>query len=417
MYNSNICHARSKNLKNVAILNTCITGSTGKIASGLHEKLVLEGYNSYFCYGREDSSRKQGYYKIGNVINKYIHAGLAKLFGLQGIGSVIPTKLLISFFENKSIDTLFIVSPHGYYLNEKILFTYTSKRNINIVYIMIDEYAYLGNCAYSNGCEGYMDWCRNCTRRKYFSKLRFLNSPSIIFNIKQKSYQANNMIFVGPQYTIEKAKKSPLLSNKKLILLDEAVNTDLYIPQDTNKLRSELGICDDQMIILCIAPFSYKRKGCRYFVELARRFENNRKYVFVHVGFDVNPNSVNLPRNYIKIGYIKDQNTLAQYYSLGDLFVFPSVLDTMPNACLEALSAGTPLLLFNISGMPYIADNTVATFVEAGDVDSMVKVIENTSYKNEIISRKCREYALRRYDNKTYYDKLINIGENFNFMV
>ena len=405
-------------MKNVAILNTCISGSTGKIASGLHEKLILKGYNSYFCYGREDSNKKQGYYKIGNVLNKYFHAGLAKFFGLQGIGSVIPTTRLTNFFKRKSIDTLFIVSLHGYYLNERILYRCTSKMNINIIYIMIDEYAYLGNCAYSDNCEGYINECKECLRRNDYIPLKSLNSPSLVFEIKKRGYHANkNMIFVGPQYTIEKARKSPLLSNRKLILLDEAVNTDLYIPQDTNKLRLELGIKENQIVILCIAPFSYKRKGCKYFVELARRFEHNNRYVFVHVGFDVNPKKVDLPRNYIKIGYIKNQSLLAQYYSLGDLFVFPSLLDTMPNACLEALSSGTPLLIFNISGMPYIADETVATFVEAADVDSMVKVVEKTSKKTNDKSRICREYALRRYDSKIYYNKLIDLGEKFNYMV
>lgn len=399
-------------MKNIAILNTCIKGSTGKIAVGLFDKLCEKGYNTYFCYGREDGVTKNGYYKIGNVVNKYIHAGIAKFFGLQGYGSLFPTNKLLKFLHNKQVDTVYIISPHGYYLNEKKLFEYLCEENISIIYIMIDEYAYLGNCAYSNGCEGFLHSCKKCPGRKKIPTLRIINGASMVYEMKKSMYQKIKKItFAGPEYTVEQAKKSPLMDNKRLVVLDEAVNTSFYTPRDTDGLRKELGIKDEQIVLVCVAPFSYERKGCRYYVELAKRFENDERYVFVHVGFNVNPNTVDLPRNYIAIGFLDDQDKLAQYYSLGDLFVFPSLLDTMPNACLEALSAGTPLLCFNISGMPYIADETVATFVEAENVDEMERVVRNVSKKENDQIKTCRNYALQRYDNQKYFEKLISIAE------
>ena len=145
---------------------------------------------------------------------------------------------------------------------------------------------------------------------------------------------------------------------------------------------------------------------------MARKFEGDSRFSFVHVGFDLPKGTVDLPSNYIPIGFLKDQEKLAQYYSLGDLFVFPSVLDTMPNACLEALASGTPLLCFNISGMPFIADNTVATFVAPRDVNAMADVVRHTNKKTQEIINACRNYALRRYDNQLYFERLCNIAEN-----
>lgn len=401
-------------MKNVAILNTCISGSTGKIAVGLFDALVKQNRKPYFYYGREDGGIKEGFYKIGSSINKYIHAGIFKVTGLQGYGSIIPTKHLIKELEKQNIDTLFIISPHGYYINERILWEYVSNNNILVIYLMIDEYAYLGNCGYSGDCYNFLQACKSCPRFKRNVIARMINGPSISYRMKDRYYnECKRIVFVGPEYTIKRAELSPLMCGKRMEILDEAINTSFFYPRDCTDLKERLGINKDDIVCVCIAPYSYERKGCKYFVELAKRFENNDKYRFLQVGFNVNPSSVNLPSNYIPIGFLNDQELLAQYYSLGDIFVFPSLQDTMPNACLEALSSGTPLLLFNISGMPYIADETVATLVEAKNVDQMVEVINKVEKKNDKTIDTCRRYALDRYDNRSYYNKLISIAEEY----
>ena len=399
-------------MNNVAIFNTCISGSTGKIAVGLFEALEEKGKNVSFYYGREDGPVKENYIRIGNDFNKYMHAGLAKLTGLQGFGSLFPTKRVIKDLIKRKIDTIYIVSPHGYYLNEIELWDYIAENNINVIYLMIDEYAYLGACGYSGDCTRYLEHeCKKCPR--YNNPIaKIVDGPSKMFRQKAKMYRrCQKLLFIGPEYTIKQAKLSPLMRNSRMEILDEAVNTTFYHPRNTDNLRKKLGIIGDEFVCVCVAPYSYERKGCRYFVELAKRFESNDNYRFIHVGFDVDPKTINLPDNYTPIGFLKDQEELAQYYSLGDLFVFPSLLDTMPNACLEALSSGTPLLLFDISGMPYIADDTVASFVEAKNVDQMENVVRKSHKKTAKEIEICRKYALRRYNNQNYYAKLISFAE------
>lgn len=399
-------------MKNVAVINTCIGGSTGKIAVGLHNYLLNRHINSWFCYGREDGEVGEKFYKIEEKLSIYFHAAFARITGLQGYASYFATRRLINFIKQNKIDTIFLISPHGYYLNESAFFAFIAEENITLVYVMIDEYAFSGKCGYSTGCEMYHAGCHHCPKIRMYPKSFFINAAPLIFNMKKKSYKnIKKLVFVGPLYTVEQAKKSPHLFDQRIEVLDEAVNTAFYIPRNNSELRSELGISDEKIVLVCVAPYSYDRKGVKYFVELARRFEKSEKYVFVQVGFDVSRESVDLPQNYIAIGFIKDQEKLAHFYSLGDLFVFPSVSDTMPNACLEALSAGTPLLCFNISGMPYIADETVATFVEPRNVNQMEAVVKKTVKKTEDQIWMCREYALKRYDNQKYFSKLCDIAE------
>ena len=101
-----------------------------------------------------------------------------------------------------------------------------------------------------------------------------------------------------------------------------------------------------------------------------------------------------------------------QYYSLGDLFVFPSLMDSMSNACLDALACGTPLLCFNTSGMPFLGDDSVLTLVEPESVDQLVDAISRTKKKTQEQIDTCRNYALKRYDSRKYFERLAVIMDS-----
>mgnify|MGYP004519853093 CR=1 FL=1 len=393
-------------MKNVAIINSVSDRSTGKISSGLQNYLNDHGYNAFLCYGH--GKRISGYnkYKIDLEIEHYWHALMARLLGRQGAYSILATKRLIYFLKKNKIDTVFGVGLHGYYLNEKILFDFISKQNIRFIYVMTEEYAYLGKCGYSDGCINYLSGCGKCPQLKTYPKSWFFDRTAQIYAMKKNAYtNLKKAVFVGPEYTIVSGKKSPLLAGCKTMIVDEAIDTTLYSPRNTKRLRQKLKIEDDKIIILCVAPSSYPRKGTKYFLKLAKLFVGNPKYVFIHVGF--NGEKRDLPNNFIPVGYVSDQNKLAEYYSLGDLFVFPSLLDTMPNACLEALACGTPLLCFDISGMSYLGPSNIVTLVQAENVGQLKDVVNKVQKKSEKIVKECRNYALERYDNKYYFSKLV----------
>lgn len=394
---------------NIAIINTCDWGSTGKIAIGLLNYLKKQGKNAVFYYGRGGKGNSKDIINYCYKVEVWMHYLHARLTGLINSASFWATKRLIKQMRNRNIDSLFIINLHGYYLNEKIFWNYLVQDNINVVYIMADEYAFLGNCTYREGCERFKDNCRDCPNKTVLQKMFFKGRSEYAFLLKKQTYgMIKKIAFVAPEFVINSAKESPLLINQKLCVVDEAIDVKINRPRNTADLRKQLGIDEDKIIIACVAPYSYSRKGVRFFIEAARRLEKDNRFIFVQVGFDNKDTSI-LPSNYIPIGYISNQDLLTHYYSLADMFVFPSLQDTMPNACLEALACGTPLLCFNTSGMPYMADETVMTLVEPRDVDQMVSVIINTPKKSQEIISRCRQYAMKRYDNQKYFKKLVDI--------
>lgn len=399
-------------MKNIAIINAFDGfGSTGKIASGLNSYLSSKKYNSFVCYAYRNSANKDSY-KIGTALETKIHKALAWITGMEGFFSVFSTLRLLMRLKRKKVDTIVLLNIHHYYINHKLLFRFCKNNNIAILYLMIDEYPFLGKCCYNKECNHYLNGCGNCPEKKEYPRSYLFDTSKLIYDRKKCMYDMiEKIVFAAPEYVIIKGSKSPLLNGKKTFILDEAINTDFYQHRDTNHLRKKLGIAPDKIIIATVTPYPAERKGGQYFIQLARELEHDDRFVFVHVG-NRDFKRTNYPPNYIAIGYVTDQEMLACYYSLGDLFLFPSLLDTMPNTCLEALSCGTPLLCFEISGMPYIADNTVATFVTPKSISELKQVVFNTPRKNNEIIARCRDYALSRYDSKVYYARIEDILKN-----
>lgn len=394
-------------MKSSAIINTCDFGSTGKIANTLHKYLLTKGEKCIFCYGQGDTCDDNERFKFSGYMDMVGHKINNILTGSLCCASVLATNRLVKRLRALNVSEVYLLNLHGLYLNERILFDYLVKDNIKVVYIMADESAFLGNCFYRNGCEKFKNECKGCHLLKPWQKFIKPDASYKAYSIKRNAYKRLNAVYVAPEFVILGAKESPLLEGCKTEIIDEAIDVTVNSPKDNSTLKKELGISDNKIVIGCVAPFTDPRKGVKFYLAAAKRLENDERFVFVQVGYNA-PTKEGLPKNYIPIGYINNQETLARYYSLADLFVFPSLADTMPNACLEALSCGSPLLCFDTSGMPYIGDETVMTIVEPENIEQMVKVILGTKQKSLETIQTCRNYAITRYDNHKYCEKLAN---------
>lgn len=92
---------------------------------------------------------------------------------------------------------------------------------------------------------------------------------------------------------------------------------------------------------------------------------------------------------------------LPAYYSLMDVFVHPSLRDGMPNAVLEAMSCGVPVIATPVGGvLDVIEDEVNGLFVNVNDVqglaEKMAEVLSQPD-KRESVGRSARETVLSQY--------------------
>lgn len=395
----------------ILIINTFIEGtSTAKIATGLYTKLKQRGHDCLVIYGAGNESDNPDYIKVAtnfDIRSSWLHN---QITGVHGAFAPLALRRVKHIIDEFRPDVVQLFNLHYYYMDIYGLFDFLKGRNIPTVYSMLDEYPYLGYCCYAFDCEQFKSGCNKCEYKRFRSEYPrnlLFNGARKTIQLKERAYESfSNLVFTGPKWVLERARSSYLLQNKTLIEIDEFIDTEsTFTPKDVLALKKEMGL-EEKVIILNVAPSKDKRKGVKYYVEMAKR-TNNDNFVFIHVGYQDDVS--NLPSNFIPIPFVKDQTLLAQYYSMADAFVCTSLADTMPNVCLDALACGTPIIGFNITGVPYVAESPLGIYVEPGNVDALQTEVLKVKSKDSEIVKRCREYALLRYSPEVFCDKLEGI--------
>ena len=397
----------------ILIINTQWTGSsTGKIAYGFYKRLVESGHEVILAHHMGEKNQEDEHViRFSPTIEPKIHFRYNLITGYHGTFGPIANHNIKRIVEEFKPDIAQLYNLHGYGMDIFRFMDFLAKKDIPTVYGMLDEYPYLGYCCYAYDCHQFETGCKDCHLdfEDRYMKSYFFNRARKTLLMKERNYNSfRKIVFTGPKWVVERAKKSYLLQDKDVREVDEYIDTEnTFIIRDTAQLRKELGISEDKVILLDVAPSTDTRKGVEYFVELAHLFENDNRFVFINVGYG--NNFEDLPSNFIGIPYVKSQEKLAEYYSLADLFICTSMADTMPNTCLDALACGTPVCGFDITGVPYVAEYPLGRFVEAGNVNELQKIVQNTSKKTELLKQECRSYAESRYSLDTYYRKQMEI--------
>lgn len=388
-------------------------GSIGQITYWFSKEMEKRGNECFVAAGIDYGEEIEGEgVFLGNKYEPLLHLYLSRITGYEGRYSPLATRKLIKIIDQYKPDVIQLFNLHGYYLNIYQLLRAIKRRKIPTVYTMLDEYPYLGHCCYAYDCTQFQNECKKCKLdKKGYPRTFFFRRGHSTYKLKKKAYaDFPNLWFTAPKWVCERAESSSLLKGRKIYEVDEFidVHSTFYI-REVDMIREKLGVSSEQIVFLNVAVFSDPRKGGKFYVEAAKRFADNSKLIFIHVGY--NGPKDDLPDNFIPIEYVRDQNELAAYFSLADKFICTSMADTMPNTCLEALACGTPVCGFAITGVPYVADEQCGTFVEAGNVDQLAAEILGTTKKTPEMQNYCREYALSRYSVETFCDKLIKIYE------
>jgi glycosyltransferase involved in cell wall biosynthesis len=99
-------------------------------------------------------------------------------------------------------------------------------------------------------------------------------------------------------------------------------------------------------------------------------------------------------------GWVQKSN-LPEFYRTSDLFILPSRDEGMPNAMLEAMASGLPVIGSRVSGIEeVVVDGKTGFLVPPEDPLALKNIIENILYKPEriqIMSKNCREKIEDQY--------------------
>ena len=313
-----------------------------------------------------------------------------------------------SLYGNAVIDQLphcDIINVHWIdnFLDYKSFFTSVPK-NIPVVWTLHDMNAFTGGCHYDLGCGRFADKCGFCPQLLN----QFSNDLSRkIWDHKKKIYSGvkpNRLHIVTPSHWLAReAHRSNLLKNFRITVIPNGIDSDIYAPRNQNIIREALGIPLKAKVILFVAQdISIRRKGFHLLKKLMMNLTSWDELWLISIGKG-NPD-INCMSRHIHIGTIENERLLSAVYSAADLTVITSIQDNLPNTVMESMACGTPVIGFNVGGIPdMIREGYTGILIPVGDIDCMSEALANLLRDDKRLkemSFNCRELAIKEYDLK-----------------
>lgn len=390
-------------------------GSTGKISYGLYQYLKQKGNDVKLCCRgvKEPSIQDDNIIELNSKWELYYSIFMSRLTGYEGIHNRFATARFFKLLDEFKPDVVHLFNLPGYYLNYYNVMEFLKNNEIPTVYSMMDEFNYTGKCTYPGDCTRFMTECHHCPQKKGYPQSWFFDNSNKIFKRKKKIYEGWDLLtLTGIKWSCDKAKKSALTCNTRLEVIPHPINTkSLFTPRDASGLRQKLRIPENNKVVLTATDAKAERKGGKFFLEMAKKMENDKGFTFVFVGY--NRDDWEIPNNMITVGFVSDQNMLAEFYSLADLYVCVSLADTFPTTCLNALACGTKLLGFEAGGVPYCAPKEFGKYVPARDVDALVSQVKKMEKKTERDIKETREFACASYSEEVVNAKFYNLYKSY----
>lgn len=375
----------------------CKYSSTGKIVYSLYQGLCKNGDEAAICYGRGPLVGEPGIYKFGLDWETRIHAGLARITGLNGYFSPHSTKRLINYIEEFKPDIVHIHELHAYFVNFKPLLAYLKQKKIKVVWTFHCEYMYTGKCGHANECSGFKTGCGHCPEVHEYPKSLFFDFTRKMLTDKKKAMKGLDAVIVTPSQWLADRVKQSYLKDWDIRVIHNGIDTSIFHYQDYSKIEKKYNLQGKKVVLSVVPNIQDENKGGQFIFQLSE-MEKKRNICFVIVGAD---KTKFVKDNLLVIERTKEQQELAQWYSIADCFVICSKRETFSMTCAEALCCNTPIAGFKSGAPETVFDRPYASFVEYGNLNDLLNKIEVLLNQRTDTS----DYAIKNFSNEAMINK------------
>lgn len=331
-------------------------GGAAKACLRIHRALVDSNVDSQMLTALMQGTDEANITCYSNTIFKQIIRKIKKIFNLSIV-------MLFQKSANKELHTFDIgnvVSPD-----------YINKSDADIVHLHWISYSTIGIKQLKKikkpivwtfhdmwpfmGCEHYDDLNSPNRYKTAYTKqnknVKGIDINRIAWNAKKKHWANAKFHIIAPSKWMQKcAKKSYLFKNASIFNVPNVISEDKFYNKNKAEARKNLSFANDKKYIL-FGAFNTKNynKGGDLLHEALKSLtiENAELVIF---GAENKSQEYNIPTKCV--GYIRDESILNDLYNAADVFVVPSRQDNLPNTVLESICAGTPVVGFNIGGLP-----------------------------------------------------------------
>lgn len=273
-----------------------------------------------------------------------------------------------------------------------------------IIWTLHDMWPFTGGCHYDDGCGKFKNDCGMCP--SIYSNNQNDISRWII-NRKFKSWKNLNLTIVATsKWLAEEASLSSLFAKREIHIIPNPIDTRKYKPISKNVAREIFNLPKEKKIIMFSAfgAKSHPRKGGHLLLQAIKKINENSLKNQIELVILGSPKPQHSDEFQIRTHYIEkltDEISQVILYSAADVIVAPSMQENLSNTVLESLACGTPVIAFNIGGMPDLIQHKFNGYLaKPFDIDDFTSGIywALSSHDNlKKISANARESVVAKY--------------------
>lgn len=385
--------------------------STGRNVKELHNYLLDNNIDSYAYVAKvnDNTATDDRIRFFSTELDRTVHALLSRLTGLQGYFSHHPTKKLVSELRELKPDVILLHVLHSNCINFPILCRYLAENDIPTILVLHDCWYFTGHCCYftQSNCAKWQQDCCYCPQIHEWNKSWFFDTARKCLRDKKKWVDAvPHLGVVGvSDWIAGEAKKSILKDATIIQRIYNWIDLETFKPRDTKDLRKQLGITENEKVLLGVAYAWGERKGLQEMLLAARSIPDSKVVMIGKM-----PPNIEIPENMICVGPVRDPVKLSEFYSMADLFLNPSVQETFGKTTAEAMSCGTPVIVYDTTACTELIGNGCGKVV-----DNMVASVYLSAVKEYLKKPRnlnsCRQFAEKNFayqDSCNQYIELIN---------
>jgi len=210
-----------------------------------------------------------------------------------------------------------------------------------------DAWLLSGHCAHSLDCSRWQHGCGACPYLQTYPAVR-RDKTAENWRHKQELYRSSRLYVVTvSQWLMDKVQQSMLPSVLHRVI-PNGIDLNTFKPGDRLSARQALQLPADARIVLFDGHSAFKDTATIH--QALSRVQGERLF-FIRLG------QGNAPHDWgqgklLTPPYIATATQMAAYYRAADIYLHAATVDSYPNAILEAMACGTPVVATAVGGIP-----------------------------------------------------------------
>ncbi len=284
--------------------------------------------------------------------------------------------------------------------------------SVPIVWTLHDSWAFTGGCYIPGSCTRYRESCGACP---VLGSSREEDLSNWIWRRKKKAWHGLNLTIIAPSnWMATCARASSLFHKTRIEVIPNGIDVQSYKPIEKHAARERFSLPHDKKLILfgAASVTRDRNKGFHLLTEALRELAATPKngpvelIVFGSAEQD-KLSSLGFKAHYL--GWQSGDATLAHLYSAADVFVLPSIQESLGYTVMEAMACGTPCVAFDQGGVPDLIDHRQNGYLsqpyETSDLARGIAWILEDEHRWQELSRNARRkiehvYAIENVANR-----------------